>query len=62
MSDMTLLRELLGVPFTDERMEELIKAYGPVLAEIRKLRALDLSEIHPAVLFDPTVRYREGHR
>jgi hypothetical protein len=58
MNDMTILRDLLGVRFPDQRIEELIEVYGPVLAEIRKLRELDLFEIHPAVLFDPTVPYK----
>lgn len=32
--------------------------FAPVLAEIRKLRELDLTEIHPPIIFDPSLPYR----
>ncbi len=32
--------------------------FAPVLAEIRKLRELDLTEVHPPIIFDPSLPYR----
>jgi hypothetical protein len=54
-----LLRELLGVGPESERLNENLAAYRSILEEIGKLRALDLSNIHPAVVFDPTLPYRD---
>ena len=53
-----LLREVLGIGPEGERLRENLAAYRVILKEIQKLRALDLSEIHPAVVFDPTLPYR----
>lgn len=49
-----LLRELSGLPLNDERFQELVERYRPILSEIEKLRTLDLKDVHPAVLFNPT--------
>jgi len=54
-----LLRELLGIGPEGERLGENLTAYRVILKEIQKLRALDLSDIHPAVVFDPTLPYRD---
>lgn len=53
-------RELLGLDLPPERLNEVLTAYGDILAEIRKLRELDLTDVHPAVVFEPTAPYRRG--
>lgn len=53
-------KDLLGVDFTPERLEQNLDSFRPILAEIRKLRALDLADVHPAVIFEPTAAYRRG--
>jgi hypothetical protein len=53
-----LLREVLGIGPEGERLHENLAAYRVILEELKKLRSLDLSDIHPAVVFDPTLPYR----
>lgn len=53
-----LLQRTSGTPLTADRLREVLAAYEPILAEIAKLRALDLQDIHPAVVFEPTAVYR----
>lgn len=53
-----LLREVLGIGPDGERLGENLAAYRVILEELKKLRSLDLSDIHPAVVFDPTLPYR----
>jgi putative NADH-flavin reductase len=53
-------KDILGVDFTPERLEQNLDAFRAILEEIRKLRALDLTDIHPAVIFEPTAAYRRG--
>jgi len=62
MSDTPLdpFKDLLGVDFTPERLQQNLESFRPVLDEIRKLRALDLADVHPAVIFEPTAPYRRG--
>jgi hypothetical protein len=52
-------KDVAGVDFTPERLAELLAAYGGILDEIKKLRQLDLTDIHPAVIFDPTSGYHQ---
>lgn len=54
-----LAQELAGTGFDAERFNANLEAFRPVLAEIRKLRQLDLADVHPAVLFDPTTPWRK---
>jgi hypothetical protein len=55
-------KDMAGVDFTPKRLEEDLAAYRAILAEIQKLRQLDLTEIHPAVVFDAAAGYRKaGH-
>lgn len=49
----------LGLDLAPDRLEEVLKAYGDILGEIKKLRGLDLTDVHPAVVFEPTAPYRE---
>ena len=50
-------KDILGVDFTPERLEENLEAFKAILEAIEKLRTLDLTEVHPAVVFDPTAGY-----
>ena len=52
-------RDIMGVDFDAARLDETLTAFAPVLDEIRKLRGLDLSQVHPAVVFDPAQGYAE---
>ncbi|WP_267360712.1 MULTISPECIES: DUF1028 domain-containing protein [unclassified Methylobacterium] len=54
-----LLPDAIGLPpEAAERMAHLQAQFAPVLAEIRALRALDLTQVHPPILFDPCLPYR----
>jgi hypothetical protein len=53
-----LLLELLGIGPESERFDENLAAYRSILREIAKLRELDLSDVHPVVVFDPSLPYR----
>jgi len=55
--EMQWLGQWLGVEFAADRAAHNLAAYRPILAEIRKLRELDLSALHPAVIFDPVRAY-----
>jgi hypothetical protein len=50
--------KITGSPLATERLQELINEYRPILFEIAKLRALDLTAVHPAIVFEPTAAYR----
>ncbi len=47
-------RDVLGLEVTPERLEENLAAFSDILVELRKLRNLNLTDVHPAVVFDPT--------
>jgi putative NADH-flavin reductase len=51
-------KDLLGVDFTSERLDENLQAFADILEALKKLRELDLTEVHPAVVFDPAGPYR----
>lgn len=53
-------RDLLDVQVDDARLAHNLLAYRTILAEIRKLRDLDLTDVHPCVIFEPTAPYRSG--
>ena len=57
-----LLARLAGTPLAPERLAEVLDAYAPIFEEIAKLRALDLTDVHPAVIFEPTAPYRKAAR
>lgn len=48
-----LWANLIGLDLPAERRAELLTLFKPIAAEIAKLRAVDLTDIHPAVVFDP---------
>jgi len=51
--------DILGLELPPERLTEVLDAFRDVLEEIRKLRALDLTDIHPSIIFEPTAAYRK---
>ena len=53
-----LLRDVVGLRQEPARVAHLLAQFAPVLAEIARLRDLDLADIHPPVVFDPTLPYR----
>ncbi|MDB5764599.1 MAG: hypothetical protein JWQ21_3594 [Herminiimonas sp.] len=57
-----LLQKISGTDFTQERAEANLHAFQPILSEIRKLRELDLADMHPAVIFDPTAPWRRSEK
>ena len=56
------VREVLGVDLPPERLAENLAAFARILEEIAKLRELDLTDIHPSIVFDPTAPYRRESR
>lgn len=53
MADTDLIRDVFGITLDPKRVEENLESFAEVLKEIEKLRALDLKDIHPAVVFRP---------
>ena len=51
---------LSGTPLDAQRLQEVLAAYAPILEQIARLRELDLQEVHPAVIFEPTAAYRNA--
>jgi hypothetical protein len=47
-------RDIMGIDQDSARLAENLAAYADILAELQKLRRLDLTDIHPAVVFDPS--------
>ncbi len=62
MNDPDLYKDVLGLDLPPERLQEVLAAYRDVLAEIDKLRTLDLTDTHPAIVFEPTAPYRTGSK
>ncbi|CAB3761404.1 DUF1028 domain-containing protein [Paraburkholderia humisilvae] len=50
-----------GIEFAPDRVAHNLSIYRSILTEIDKLRTLDLSDRHPAIVFDVTRLYRTGH-
>jgi hypothetical protein len=48
-----LWQDIIGLDLPAERRAALMTAFAPIAAEIRKLRGLDLTDVHPAVVFTP---------
>ncbi len=51
--DPTDLLKLLGLHLPPDRLEDALRAFEEIRAEIEKLHALDLADLHPAVVFRP---------
>jgi hypothetical protein len=59
---MDTLRALFGIDQPDDELRALLAAYEDIRHAIEKLRGLDLTEMHPAVVFDPLLPYRGERR
>ena len=57
--EMELWRDIIGLDLPPERRAALLAAFQTIAAEIGRLRMLDLTDLHPAVVFDPTLGERE---
>jgi hypothetical protein len=44
---------LIGFDLPAERHAAVLAAFKPIAEEIAKLRRLDLTDVHPAVVFSP---------
>jgi hypothetical protein len=53
-----LLERLSGTTVGSERLREVVAEYAPIFEEISRLQELDLRDVHPAVLYEPTAPYR----
>jgi len=51
---------LTGLDLPPERLAEVAAAFAEIRAEIEALRALDLGETHPGVLFRPVMPGEEA--
>jgi hypothetical protein len=45
-------RDILGIDLPAERLAEILRLYADILGAVKQLRALDLTQVHPAVIFD----------
>ena len=59
---LALLQRVTGTPLAPERLEALLAAGAPILEEIARLRTVDLADLHPAVIFEPSAPYRRTGR
>ncbi|HUC18473.1 MAG TPA: hypothetical protein VMA37_12400 [Acetobacteraceae bacterium] len=55
---MTDLKEIIGLDLPDAELAEEVAAFADIAEAIRRLRMLDLTEIHPVVIYDPLLPYR----
>jgi len=53
MDELKHLVAALGLDLPPERREAVLAAFLSVAEEIAKLRSLDLTDVHPAVVFSP---------
>lgn len=59
---LTLLRRITGTPLEAERLQALLADCSPILEEIARLRTVDLGDLHPAVIYEPSAPYRRANR
>jgi hypothetical protein len=57
-----LVRDVLGIDLPPEQLAENLAAFARIFEEMQKLRQLDLTDIHPSIVFDPTAPYRREPR
>jgi hypothetical protein len=55
---MDLWSDVIGLDLPPERRAVLLDAFQVIAEEIARLRQLDLTDVHPAVVFDPTLGER----
>ncbi|MCA1396004.1 MULTISPECIES: hypothetical protein [Bradyrhizobium] len=60
MNELDSLVDALGIDLDAERRAVVLAAFQPIAQEIAKLRSLDLTDIHPAVVFSPLPADRQG--
>jgi hypothetical protein len=48
-----LWKDVIGLDLVETERAALLDAYRTIAVEIAKLRSLDLTDIHPAVVFNP---------
>jgi hypothetical protein len=53
MDELEQLIAVLGIDLTPERRLAVLAAFKPMAEEIAKLRSLELTDVHPAVVFSP---------
>jgi hypothetical protein len=53
MNELDMLVDALGIELEKERRAAVLAAFQPMAQEIAKLRSLDLTDVHPAVVFAP---------
>jgi putative NADH-flavin reductase len=49
---------ILGLDLPPERLQEILSSYAAILESIRRLSELDLTDVHPAIVFEPSAPYR----
>lgn len=54
-----LIERLSGSTVGSARLLEILSEYESIFQDISRLRELDLQDIHPAVIFEPTAPYRK---
>jgi hypothetical protein len=52
---MDLWTDVIGLDLPPDRREAVLAAFRSIAEEIARLRTLDLTDVHPAVIFDPTL-------
>ena len=55
---MDALRDIAGLDLLPEQLAAELEVFRVISEEIRKLRSLDLTDVHPALVYDPLL----GHR
>ena len=60
MNELEMLVEALGIQLEKERRSAVLAAFQPMAQEIAKLRSLDLTDVHPAVVFSPVPASQQG--
>jgi hypothetical protein len=53
MNELDMLVEALGIQLEKQRRSAVLAVFQPMAQEIAKLRSLDLTDVHPAVVFSP---------
>jgi hypothetical protein len=60
MNELDSLVDALGIELDAERRAAVLAAFQPIAQEIAKLRSLDLTDVHPAIVFSPLSADRQG--
>jgi hypothetical protein len=53
LPDLDKLADAIGLELDPARRAVVIAAFADIAKEIAKLRSLDLTDVHPAVVFSP---------